>query len=158
MSCWVLTKPFASDTGFSADDGATLLMAFRGIQAETAQQGDVHKSIARELQHLVADPFEEWAKSYHVRHGHFRTFICPSTHRLPQERLLASRSTIIDGHIKNYERAQAEVRKSHVELLSRPIEVLRCRSLNSRIRIYQRFARQTRQKTSKYWYFLYSLC
>lgn len=45
-------------------------MAFRGIQAETAQQGDVHKSIARELQHLVADPFEEWAESYHVRHSH----------------------------------------------------------------------------------------
>ena len=32
---------------------------------------------------------------------------------------MASRSTIVDGHIKNYERAQAEVRKSHVELLGR---------------------------------------
>ena len=58
-------------------------MAFRGIQAETAQQGDVHKSIARELQHLVADPFEEWAESYHVRHGDYRTFICSSTYGPP---------------------------------------------------------------------------
>ncbi len=58
-------------------------MAFRGIQAETAQQGDVHKSIARELQHLVADPFEGWAKGYHVCHGVYRMFACPSTHNLP---------------------------------------------------------------------------
>jgi hypothetical protein len=47
-------------------------MAIRGIQAETAQQGGVHKSIARELQHLVADPFEGWANGYHVRHGDYR--------------------------------------------------------------------------------------
>jgi hypothetical protein len=52
-------------------------MAIRGIQAETAEQGDVHKSIARELQHLVADPFEGWAKGYHVRHGDYCTFACP---------------------------------------------------------------------------------
>ncbi|KAH9995488.1 hypothetical protein BJV77DRAFT_1059663 [Russula vinacea] len=81
-----------SGTGFIADDGATLLMAIRGIQAETAEQGDVHKSIARELQHLVADPFEGWAKGYH-------------------ERLQTSRSNVVDGYIKNYERAQAEVIK-----------------------------------------------
>ena len=48
-------------------------MAFRGIQAETTEQGSVHKSIARELQHLVADPFEEWAKGYHVRHSTYST-------------------------------------------------------------------------------------
>lgn len=35
---------------------------------------------------------------------------------------MASRSTIVDGYIKNYERAQAEVRNSHVELLGRPVE------------------------------------
>jgi len=48
-------------------------MAFRGIQAETIEQGSVHKSIARELQHLVADPFEEWANGYHVRHRAYNT-------------------------------------------------------------------------------------
>ena len=42
-------------------------MAFRGLQAETAQQGGAHKAIARELQQLVADPFEKWANTYHVR-------------------------------------------------------------------------------------------
>lgn len=41
-------------------------MAFRGLQAETAQQGGVHQAIARELHQLVADPFENWAKDYHV--------------------------------------------------------------------------------------------
>jgi len=60
----------ASGTAFDADDGATLLMAFRGLQVETAQQGGVHQAIARELHQLVADPFEKWAKSYHVGHIH----------------------------------------------------------------------------------------
>jgi hypothetical protein len=60
---------FSPDTGFGADDGATLLMAFRGLQAETAQQGGAHQAIARELQQLVADPFEKWAITYHVRHN-----------------------------------------------------------------------------------------
>lgn len=41
-------------------------MAFRGLQAETAQQGSVHRAIARELHQLVADPFEKWAQDYHV--------------------------------------------------------------------------------------------
>ena len=61
----------ASGTAFGADDGATLLMAFRGLQAETAQQGGVHQAIARELDQLVADPFEKWAKDYHVGHVNF---------------------------------------------------------------------------------------
>jgi hypothetical protein len=41
-------------------------MAFRGLQAETAQQGGAHQVIARELHQLVADPFEKWAEDYHV--------------------------------------------------------------------------------------------
>jgi hypothetical protein len=48
-------------------------MAFRGLQAETAQQGGVHQAIARELHQLVADPFEKWAKDYHVGHIHFHS-------------------------------------------------------------------------------------
>jgi hypothetical protein len=83
FSCRPATRPFAPDSGFSADDGATLLMAFRGIQAETAEQGSVHKSIARELQHLVADPFEEWAKGYHVCHSAYTTSSRRSIHDLP---------------------------------------------------------------------------
>lgn len=62
--------------GFGADDGASLLLAFRGLQAESATQGQAHHTIADELATLVADPFEHWAESYKV-------FIsCPLTHTL----------------------------------------------------------------------------
>ena len=59
-----LTCPIAH--GFAADDGATLLMAFRVLQAETEKQAGVHKTIAHELDALVADPFAEWAKGHRV--------------------------------------------------------------------------------------------
>jgi hypothetical protein len=52
--------------GFSTDDGASLLMAFRGLQAESVAQGEAHKSIAKELHTLVADPFQDWAQGYRV--------------------------------------------------------------------------------------------
>ncbi|KAJ7890684.1 hypothetical protein B0H14DRAFT_3081767 [Mycena olivaceomarginata] len=48
----------AAGAGFGSDDGASLLMAFRGLQAESATQGQAHKAIAGELDSLVADPFE----------------------------------------------------------------------------------------------------
>ena len=54
-------------TGFSADEGASLLVAFRGLQAETAAQGQIHLNIAKELESLVAEPFDNWAQSYKVR-------------------------------------------------------------------------------------------
>lgn len=53
-------------TGFSADDGVSLLMAFRGLQAESIAQGQAHRSISKELTTLVADPFDEWAQDYKV--------------------------------------------------------------------------------------------
>ena len=53
-------------TGFNADDGASLLMAFRGLQAESINQGQAHNSIAKELTTLVADPFDHWAQAYKV--------------------------------------------------------------------------------------------
>ena len=53
-------------TGFEADDGASLLMAFRGLQVESATQGQAHNNIAKDLTTLVADPFEEWASGYKV--------------------------------------------------------------------------------------------
>jgi hypothetical protein len=55
-----------SDSGFNADDGASLLVAFRGLQAESIAQGQVHKAIANDLKTLVADPFDEWAQKYKV--------------------------------------------------------------------------------------------
>jgi hypothetical protein len=53
-------------TGFNADDGASLLMTFRGLQAESVNQGQVHNSIANELTTLVVDPFDNWAQAYKV--------------------------------------------------------------------------------------------
>ena len=75
-----LSSPFPSPPllragkGFTADDGATLLMAFRGLQAESVKQGEVHKSIAHELNTLVLDPFHEWATAYQVRTPHSHPF------------------------------------------------------------------------------------
>jgi hypothetical protein len=53
-------------TGFGADDGATLLMAFRGLQAESETQGQIHQVIAKELNNLVAGPFDQWTDGYKV--------------------------------------------------------------------------------------------
>lgn len=53
-------------TGFNADDGASLLMTFRGLQAESVNQGQAHNSIAKELTTLVADPFDHWAQAFKV--------------------------------------------------------------------------------------------
>lgn len=53
-------------TGFGKDEGASLLLAFRGLQSETAAQGQIHKTIAHELDTLVADPFDSWAQGYKV--------------------------------------------------------------------------------------------
>ena len=41
-------------------------MAFRGLQAESASQGNAHRSIAKELSDLVAGPFQEWAAGHKV--------------------------------------------------------------------------------------------
>jgi hypothetical protein len=82
LLCGAVAKPSASDTDFSAKDRVTLLIAFRGIQAETSKQSGVHESIAHELQHLVADPFEGWAKGYHVGHADYHTSSRPSTDSL----------------------------------------------------------------------------
>jgi len=56
----------SSGSGFGADDGASLLMTFRGLQAEAVSQGQAHLNIAKELESLVADPFDQWAQGYKV--------------------------------------------------------------------------------------------
>ncbi|KZT27869.1 hypothetical protein NEOLEDRAFT_1154840 [Neolentinus lepideus HHB14362 ss-1] len=87
-------------TGFDADDGASLLMAYRGLQSESVAQGKVHEGIAKELDTLVADPFEDWAKGY-------------------KERLRQNRTTVVDGWLRSYEHAQAEVLKLKNSYLSK---------------------------------------
>ncbi|KAF8957472.1 hypothetical protein BDZ97DRAFT_1846365 [Flammula alnicola] len=89
-----------SGTGFGADDGASLLMAFRGLQAESASQGQAHNSIANELTTLVADPFDDWARSY-------------------KERLRQNKATVIDNWLRSYESAQREVVKLKHQYLAK---------------------------------------
>ncbi|KAH8116279.1 hypothetical protein DFH11DRAFT_1828006 [Phellopilus nigrolimitatus] len=78
--------------GFNADEGASMLMAFRGLQAESHAQGEAHRSVAKELKDLVADPFDEWAR------GH-------------KERIYSSHASVVDGWLKSYELAQGDVCK-----------------------------------------------
>lgn len=56
---------FSTD-GFNRDDGASLLMTFRGLQVESIAQGQIHRDIAKDLQTLVVEPFNVWAQSYKV--------------------------------------------------------------------------------------------
>lgn len=78
--------------GFNKDDGATLLMAFRGLQAESEIQGRVHKDISKDLRALVADPFNEWAQGY-------------------EERLSSSKAVVMNNWLRAYEDSQKEVIK-----------------------------------------------
>ncbi|KAK0497208.1 hypothetical protein EDD18DRAFT_1161108 [Armillaria luteobubalina] len=86
--------------GFGADDGASLLMTFRGLQDESAAQGQAHKSIAKELETLVVDPFDEWAQGF-------------------KERLRQRRHEDIDSWMKTYEQSHGEVAKLKHQYLSK---------------------------------------
>ncbi|KAJ7281780.1 hypothetical protein C8J57DRAFT_82609 [Mycena rebaudengoi] len=98
-----LTNPAltgAAGKGFGTDDGASLLMAFRGLQAESTAHGQAHKTIATELDTLVADPFEQWAHTY-------------------KDRLHQSRASIIDYWLRSYEQAHGEVSKLKHQYLAK---------------------------------------
>jgi hypothetical protein len=41
-------------------------MTFRGLQAESAAQGQIHRDIAKDIQTLVVEPFNVWAQDYKV--------------------------------------------------------------------------------------------
>lgn len=72
------------------DDGASLLVAFRGLQAESVKQGEVHLNIANELENLVADPFGSWAD------GHVA-------------RVANSKALLLDGFLTTYEEGVSDV-------------------------------------------------
>ncbi|KAK6992218.1 hypothetical protein R3P38DRAFT_3408860 [Favolaschia claudopus] len=93
-----LTGP--AGLGFGADDGASLFMAFRGLQAESVSQGQAHKAISGELDTLVADPFEQWAVQY-------------------KDRLHQSKASIIDYWLRAYEQAHGEVAKLKHQYLAK---------------------------------------
>lgn len=125
MSRWVLSKPFDSGN-FSADNGATPLMVIRGIQgqAETAQQGDVHKSIVRELQHLVgrvvADPFEGWTKGYHVRPV---IVVCLPVFQLTAFRKRDCRPTSLMAILRTTNEIKPRYASFSLSLLGRPVKL-----------------------------------
>ncbi|KDQ61776.1 hypothetical protein JAAARDRAFT_123616 [Jaapia argillacea MUCL 33604] len=87
-------------TGFDTDDGASLLMAFRCLQAESVNQGTAHRQVAKELNDLVAGPFEEWAV------GH-------------RERIKQSKQNLLEGWLRAYEREQGEVAKLKTQYLTK---------------------------------------
>lgn len=71
---WKLTNVHSSGLGFTADDGASLLNTFRGLQRESIAQGEAHKALAKDLEGLVVDPFNDWAHKHAgrvegVKHG-----------------------------------------------------------------------------------------
>jgi hypothetical protein len=78
------------DHGFDIDDGASLLMAFRGLKVESVAQGEVHRGIARDLENLVMEPFSEWAE----RH---------------KDRIYDSRTVLLDEWLRAYEQGQSDV-------------------------------------------------
>ncbi|KAF8636388.1 hypothetical protein AX17_003570 [Amanita inopinata Kibby_2008] len=95
-----LASAGAEGRGFSADDGASLLMAFRGLQAESITQGKVHDNVAKELNTLVLDPFSEWAEGY-------------------RERLRQNKANVLDNWLRTYEQAQADVQKLKQQYLAK---------------------------------------
>ena len=105
-------------TGFNADDGASLLMTFRGLQAESASQGQAHNSIAKELTTLVADPFDHWAQAYKVCF-YLPWLIYPLSWVLQQGRLRQTKVTVIDDWLRTYEQAQADVSKLKQQYLAK---------------------------------------
>ncbi|KAI0766927.1 hypothetical protein BD413DRAFT_480506 [Trametes elegans] len=95
-----LKAPPPTGSAFDVDDGASLLMAFRGLREEAAAEGAIHDGVARELQTAVADPFEKWAEGY-------------------KERLLTSRANLLEGWLYSYEVAQNEVNKLKNDYLTK---------------------------------------
>ncbi|KAF9218988.1 hypothetical protein BS17DRAFT_790309 [Gyrodon lividus] len=86
--------------GFNRDDGASLLMTFRGLQAESVAQGHIHRDIAKDLQTLVAEPFNIWAQAY-------------------KERLSSSKATALNNWMRSYDDSQKEVIKLKNTYLSK---------------------------------------
>ena len=83
-------------------------MAFRGLQAESQAQGQVHAAIAKELATLVVDPFNGWAQGYKVLITLRHPFIDTD---LLQERVRQNRATVLEEWLHSYEQAHADVAK-----------------------------------------------
>ena len=78
--------------GFSADDGASLLNTFRGLQRESIAQGEAHGALAKDLHDLVVEPFHDWADKH-------------------AGRVEGVKRGILDGRLRVYEQGLVEVAK-----------------------------------------------
>jgi len=78
--------------GFEADDGASLLNTFRGLQRESIVQGEAHKALAKDLATLVVEPFKDWADKH-------------------AGRVEGAKRGLLDGRLSVYEQALVEVAK-----------------------------------------------
>lgn len=87
-----LTNVHSTGFGFSADDGASLLNTFRGLQRESIAQGEAHKALAKDLEGLVVEPFNDWADKH-------------------AGRVEAVKRGILDGRLRVYEQTLVEVAK-----------------------------------------------
>ena len=76
--------------GFEVDDGASLLVAFKGLQAESVEQAKVHLAIATDLDHLILRPFTEWAAKH-------------------EERVEESRRVLLDDYLEGFEQGKEDV-------------------------------------------------
>ena len=89
----MIFHPYGSGSGFEVDDGASLLLTFRGLQAESAEHGQLHREVSRELYTLVAEPFQEWTEKHKVR---LRTPLTrPCDQSLPLGKACASERTSV---------------------------------------------------------------
>jgi hypothetical protein len=79
-------------TGFDADDGASLLNTFHGLQRESIAQGEAHKALAKDLEELVVEPFKDWADK-HAR------------------RVEDAKHGLLDGRLRVYEQTLVDVAK-----------------------------------------------
>lgn len=102
------TTNLLAGTGFDADEGASLLMAFRGLQAESKKQGEAHQALAKELETTVAGPFEHWAQAHRVRLI-LVDFLHLTLTAASQNRIAGTHNGIVDGLLRSYELAQTDV-------------------------------------------------
>ncbi len=65
-------------------------MAFKGLQAESTAQGDIHKTIANDLEKLILEPFTTWSGKH-------------------KDRVYDSRSVMLDGWVTSFEEGKVDV-------------------------------------------------
>ncbi|KAG8916646.1 hypothetical protein FRC01_002944, partial [Tulasnella sp. 417] len=92
--------PTGRGIGFDKDDGASLLVVFRGLQSESVVQGEAHLTVANTLQNDVSEPFEAWAYQH-------------------SDRIRATKADLLEEWIVQYEGHVAEIAKFRESYVSK---------------------------------------